>query len=155
MSGPVGDFALAPGATLSHGRHEQGGKALNRCVRSRLVLALILIMVGSGCADAEAPTAEEGATTEMTLPCRMVESSEFDHETGAPGEGTPLAAIKRFVHESARYLSPGEPLQRPEGDWVWVASDGQVEAVFRLSQQPGTHIVNGFDKCAGFTGRRP
>ncbi len=120
----------------------------------------MLTLAASECSDAvrpEGPTPppEEDATAELTLPCKMVEGSDIDHETGAPGEEMPSAAIKRFVHERARYLSPGEPLQRPEGDWVWVASDGQVEAVFRLSQQSGTHIVTGFDKCAGFTGRQP
>jgi len=136
----------------------KGGTALNRCVCSRVVLVLLLTLAAGGCSDvvrSEGTTAEEIPTTELTLPCQMVEGSDLDYETGAPGEEMPIAAIKRFVHERARYLSPGEPLQRPGGDWVWVASDGQVEAVFRLSEQSGTHLVTGFDKCAGFTGRRP
>jgi len=82
----------------------------------------------------------------------MVDGMDVLLDTAAPGEPTPQAAIERFVHENARYLFPGEPEQRLAGDWVWVAVDGQVEAVFRVGERSTTYVVDGFDKCAGFTG---
>ena len=82
----------------------------------------------------------------------MVDGMDVLLDTAAPGVPTPQAAIERFVHENARYLFPGEPEQRLAGDWVWVAVDGQVEAVFRVGERSTTYVVDGFDKCAGFTG---
>lgn len=122
---------------------------------------IFLISVGAlsigGCADTSEPTTPTSrgtSSTGLTLPCQMVEGTDILLETGAPGEATPQGAINRFVQDRAPYLSQGKPQRRPAGDWVWIASDGEVEAVFRLTeQQAGMHLVTGFDKCAGFTGR--
>lgn len=96
---------------------------------------------------------EDAANTQLVLPCRMVDAMDILHETAALGEPTPQAAIKRFVQDATRYLSSTEPEQRLAGGWVWVASDGQVEAVFRVGEQSTTSVVDGFDKRAGFVGR--
>jgi hypothetical protein len=125
------------------------------CVGPVLLLALGAL---TGCSDTSSrsvqPAAEEdAASTQLALPCRIVDAMDILHETAPLGEPTPQAAIEHFVQDEARYLSSGEPEQRLAGDWVWVASDDQVEAVFRLREQSTTYVVDGFDKCAGFVGR--
>lgn len=120
----------------------QTGQRQVRGMGSRILLISVCALAIGGCADTSeptTPTSQATSTTGLTLPCQMVEGSDILLETGAPGEAPPQAAIHRFVQDRAPYLSQGKPQRRPAGDWVWIASEGEVEAGVPLDRAADRH----------------